>query len=243
MSSHHLQSHSDPNYLIRLQNLRLDDSAAAAVANKRRTNSLTSSSGSNNTHHSVSTAGTSIVAKDGQQIPALPIKTSAMYDRNNIVAASKFANSKSIYHEIQGKFPVASSPNAAYLINNSPTHSLSGSSQHSGSPRTSLVSTGPGTNVAALGYDSRIGPVYENVEYYGQQPQVNDPILYYGHFESSNKKAQPQVPNNGVGLAVGLMQVGGGPGVGRFAHTPQPQDIEPTPIYENLPTATGKLCV
>lgn len=83
------------------------------------------------------------------------------------------------------------------------------------------------------GGESRMAHVYENIEYYAQpaaqqkhqqhMQQSNEAI----YFESRNKRAQPQVPSNGI-ISMG----------GRFAHTPQPE-IEAAPIYENLPAATG----
>lgn len=234
MASHHLQSHSDPNYLLRLQNIHIDDAnAAAAAANKRRTHSLNNSFGS-----AASAAGgiDSSLHRDGGHMHKNAIATSTidykLFDRNNIIAASKFGNnSKSIIDHHPNGTKLYQSIGSGYVINNSPTHSLSGSSQHSGSPRASL-NCGGGIN---------IGPVYENIEYYAQSHHmptstVNEQSLMYGgNFESAHKKAQPQVPNNN-GI-MGNMYASGG--ASRFAHTPQPQEIEQTPIYENLPTATG----
>lgn len=65
--------------------------------------------------------------------------------------------------------------------------------------------------------------VYENVEYYkGDAPNS-------GEYGSNRVKAQPQVA---IGYASNAP---------RYAHTPQPVEMEPSPIYENLHTATGQL--
>lgn len=109
-------------------------------------------------------------------------------------------------------------------LNNSPTHSLSGSSsQHSESPRTSLIG---GNNLI---YELKNGPVYENLDYYVTS---NDSS---GYFESSNKKAQPQVP---VGNNTLPSSINNG-NIRRYAHTPQPE-YEPPPIYENLQNVSGQ---
>lgn len=58
----------------------------------------------------------------------------------------------------------------------SPTHSLSGSSHHSGSPRASVAA-------------SAVSPVYENIDYYGTKSQP-----YYHKIPGEvYRKAQPQV--------------------------------------------------
>lgn len=116
--------------------------------------------------------------------------------------------------------PQQQGPTQVYHNIHSPTHSLSGSSsQHSGSPRASLI----GGNAPL--YEPKTGPVYENLDYYKTS---NDPT---GYFESSNKKAQPQVP-------VGINALNNGH-IRRYAHTPQPE-YEPPPIYENLQVVSGQ---
>lgn len=232
MASHHLQSHSDPNYLLRLQNMHIDD-AANAAANKRRSHSLNNSFGSaaaggggsiDSLHHHGG-----LMHKNAQPSATTSTVDYKLFDRNNIIAASKFGNNT---NGATAAAKLYTSIGGGYVINNSPTHSLSGSSQHSGSPRASLTSAG-GIN---------IGPVYENIEYYAQSHHQTAPneqtLMYGGNFESAHKKAQPQVPNNN-GMMGNIYGSGGG-AASRFAHTPQPQELEPTPIYENLPTATGK---
>lgn len=199
--SHHSQSQSDPNYLLRLQNLRIDDS--------NRTRSMNIPSEPSDLIETI--------ARDGQQ--HISSRKYVPFDRNNIISASKFNNSKATdaFSLVKQNVPLGN----VYLGNNSPTHSLSGSSHHSESPRASLI----GSNV---NHDQRTAPlIYENIEYctYTSPPLDN---TYYGSFESTNRKAQPQVPTNGLQQPTG-----------RYAHTPQP-DPDPTPIYENLQSITGQ---
>ncbi|XP_044267547.1 LIM domain-containing protein jub isoform X2 [Tribolium madens] len=102
-----------------------------------------------------------------------------LYERNNIIASSKYATPKQVETLVQKQVE----ENDIYVQcakpqvppNSSPTHSLSGSSQHSGSPRTSMVANPT--------------PVYENIDYYYQHP-------YYQSMESNYRKAQPQVPSS-----------------------------------------------
>lgn len=89
-------------------------------------------------------------------------------------------------------------PKSVHYNAPSPTQSLSGSSQHSGSPRTSL----------APSYEYNKSPLYENLEYYGgsrlagyyyTDSRVSSPRTSLASdngivYESSNRKAQPQVP-------------------------------------------------
>ncbi|XP_058117771.1 LIM domain-containing protein jub [Anopheles ziemanni] len=146
-----------------------------------------------------------------------------------------------------------------YRVNNSPTHSMSNSSLHSGgaSPRASMASNASGGGAMPQGqqyYDSRYQTLYENIDYYPpasqlqQQQQQSIDALMYDHrkFESHNTKAQPQVAvgatghhhaANGGGSPMpnqlhGMMNI-----AGRYAHTPQPPELLPAeqpPIYENL---------
>ncbi|XP_055523488.1 LIM domain-containing protein jub [Wyeomyia smithii] len=121
-----------------------------------------------------------------------------------------------------------------YRVSNSPTHSLGGSSHHSGgggSPRTIAPPSMPQY------YDPRYQAVYENIDYYPPvQPQQIDNFIYDRKFESSNVKAQPQVP-----VGTGMPQIASNGSAGRYAHTPQPPELhEPLPIYENLHGATGQ---
>lgn len=206
--SHHSQSQSDPNYLLRLQNLRIDDS--------NRTRSMHIPSEPSDLIETITRDGQQQQQQQQQHINA---RKYAPFDRNNLISASKFSNSKATDAYVMGK------PNAplgtVYLGNNSPTHSLSGSSHHSESPRASLIGN-------SVNHDPRTAPlIYENIEYctYTSPPLDN---TFYGSFESTNRKAQPQVPTNGLQQSTG-----------RYAHTPQP-DLDPTPIYENLQSITGQ---
>lgn len=110
----------------------------------------------------------------------------AMYERDNIIASSKFATPKNIEtiasqknFEENDVYVQCAKPQVP--VNCSPTHSMSNSSIHSSSPRTSISVSGT--------------PVYENVEYYPKRaPQQ---ALYAREKLSSDsvsyKKAQPQV--------------------------------------------------
>ncbi|XP_018577751.1 LIM domain-containing protein jub isoform X2 [Anoplophora glabripennis] len=109
-----------------------------------------------------------------------------MYERNNIITSSKYATPKQVETIASQK---AIEENDVYVqcakpqvpINSSPTHSASGSSQHSESPRASIASNS--------------GPVYENIDYYSTR---NNQQAYYPQRLSSDpvtyRKAQPQVP-------------------------------------------------
>lgn len=242
MSSHHIQSNSDSNYLLCLQNLRIDETEGI---NTNRPNPLHAS-----LHNPSTTAIESLPRGNGNDkyIPvnsAIAMKQSPidykLYDRNNVIAASKYGSSKQIEEVVTQHHhqPQSGIYSTGYFVNSSPTQSLSGSSQHSESPRGSLIgNSGSGSGSVNISTpttigSSRIAPVYENIEYYSQAGSSDyHNLSYYGSFESSNKKAQPQVPSN----VIQQISISGG----RFAHTPQPE-LEATPIYENLPAATGNL--
>ncbi|KFB53644.1 AGAP004548-PA-like protein [Anopheles sinensis] len=145
-----------------------------------------------------------------------------------------------------------------YRVNNSPTHSMSNSSLHSGgaSPRASMASNASGGGAMPQGqqyYDSRYQTLYENIDYYPpasqlqQQQQQSIDALMYDHrkFESHNTKAQPQVAVGATGHHHAANGGGGGGGggggspmpnqlhgmmniAGRYAHTPQPPEVLPT---------------
>ncbi|XP_053686316.1 LIM domain-containing protein jub isoform X2 [Sabethes cyaneus] len=152
-------------------------------------------------------------------------------------------NDPRIYEKYQNQMVAASSASRKpsdtahvgyYRVSNSPTHSLGGSSHHSGgggSPRT--IAPPPISQY----YDPRYQAVYENIDYYPplQQQQI-DNLIYERKFESSNVKAQPQVP-----VGAGMPQAPSNGSAGRYAHTPQPPELlEQPPIYENLHGATGQ---
>lgn len=166
MSSHHIQSHSDPNYLIRLQNLRIGGGGGSGHGGdespNRRTHSLNGSidatSKDGNGYNHLTHAGLSNAAEY------------KIYERNNILPATKLNNSnaKLAQNFVAPQTSLAKGYlSGGYIINNSPTHSLSGSSQHSNSPRTSLNAAIGNSN--HLLYDPKLVtvPVYENIDYYG----------------------------------------------------------------------------
>lgn len=132
-----------------------------------------------------------------------------LYERGHIIAANKFATPRPVETVIprQNEAEPQRQNGDRYYIQpsyskHSPTHSLSGSSKDSNSPRTS---------VAASQYNTSL---YENVDYYSrgqvyQLPSSHSSISSQdskhssprtsvanaeGHFESSYKRAQPQVP-------------------------------------------------
>lgn len=199
MSSHHMQSHSDPNYLLQLQNLRIGGEESAS----RRTHSLNGS-----------VSGIEGLAKDGNgyhhihqamQANKHPSNDYNLYDRNNIISASKMSNSKMndnfVAPQAPPKNPHAAGSRSSYIVNNSPTHSLSGSSQHSGSPRASLITGAGGPISAHLLYEQRMGvaPVYENIDSMTRnaqpwttntQPRI---VTIPNNYGSTTALAQPQV--------------------------------------------------
>lgn len=112
------------------------------------------------------------------------------YERN-IIASSKFATPKQVEPIATSQQQKVVEENDVYVqvakpqVSGSPTHSLSGSSHHSGSPRTSIAS-----------------PLYENVEYYGSKTQG---AFYHQkqNVEPIYRKAQPQVPTGNKHLTRG----------------------------------------
>lgn len=86
--------------------------------------------------------------------------------------------------------------------------------------------------------DDAASGIYENVEYSsgsGNRVQVTDlDAIDLQKFESQNAKAQPQLkPSSGkVNFGQDTENL-------RYAHTPQPSDAEPSPIYENLQIISG----
>lgn len=120
----------------------------------------------------------------GEAVPQKPVEYK-MYERNNIIASSKFATPKQI-ETIASQKPEESDVYVQFQkpqVPSSPTHSLSGSSQNSGgSPRASVA-------VAQV-----TSPVYENVEYYGGRSNYTP--YYHSINQTDYRKAQPQVPTN-----------------------------------------------
>lgn len=86
--------------------------------------------------------------------------------------------------------------------------------------------------------DDAASGIYENVEYSsgsGRVTQVTDlDAIDMQKFESNNAKAQPQLKASG-----GKASYGQDVENLRYAHTPQPSDVEPSPIYENLQVISG----
>nr|CAD7201643.1 unnamed protein product [Timema douglasi] len=163
-----------------------------------------------------------------------------IYERGNIIAASKFATPKQVETiALVGNTKVMEGPNMVRTHNGtysikpgapSPTQSLSGSSkdsQHSNSPRSSVVGAPPGYS-----------PLYENIDYYGrttpqppyyhqlpQQETRHSSLVDTAQFESSYRKAQPQVP---VGAKYPSNQIS-------KDHPP----YEAPPVYENIQDLHG----
>lgn len=109
----------------------------------------------------------------------------AMYERNNIIASSKYATPKRVEtiagqrgYEDDDLYVQCAKP--VVPITSSPTQSLSGSSQNSGSPRASMAVS---------------SAVYENIDYNSKHNQMP----YYSGINNTNsyRKAQPQVPSGG----------------------------------------------
>lgn len=86
--------------------------------------------------------------------------------------------------------------------------------------------------------DDAASGIYENVEYtsvIGGGVQVTDlDAIDLQKFESNNAKAQPQLKPSS-----GKVNYGQDTESLRYAHTPQPSDVEPSPIYENLQIISG----
>lgn len=201
MSSHHSQSLSDPNYLIRLQNLRLnnEDAANPLQVSHRRTSSL------NGAAETEAGVNNKMPAPGSIRMP--PTEDDyKLYDQNKFITASKLTGPKAQSPKHQVNVAKLSS---AYRNSASPTHSIGAISQQS---------------------------VYENIDYYNpaipvtQQP-LPPPPPAYSHYVSNSSKS---------GIGCGTYEVIGnkiqsnGSSLNRFTHTPQPDEHDPSHIYENL---------
>ena len=196
-----------------------------------------------NKNHAVGAIESFIVEGSGKNVPT----DYKMYERGNIIAASKFATPKQVETiasnklPAEGQCPVNGSSEKYYPAYGaaSPTHSLSGSSrdsQHSNSPRASLS-------------QNYISPLYENIDYYSSNRNPQAPYYHPlpqqhtssphsslgsqdskhssprtsladgGHYESSYRKAQPQVPTGTKYTTSG--------------HKDYPP-YEAPPVYENI---------
>lgn len=196
MSSHHSQSLSDPNYLLRLQNLRLnDDTANNLPVSHRRTSSLNEGTDSE-TGLKNNAPGAFL---NRAQIPN--DEDYKLYDQNKFITASKLTGPKM---QTPKNHTIGVKIASAYRTNSSPTHSISQQS------------------------------VYENIDYYNpaipltKQP-LPPPPPSYSHYVSSK-------PSIGCGTyeVIGNKIPYNESSLNRFTHTPQPDDHDPSHIYENL---------
>ncbi|CAG9858287.1 unnamed protein product [Phyllotreta striolata] len=157
----------------------------------------------------------------------------AIYERNNIIASSKYATPKRVEtiasqrgHEDESLYVQCVKPA-------SPTQSLSGSSHNSGSPRASMAAN---------------SVVYEYIDYNSKKNQMP----YYSGVNSSNsyRKAQPQVPSGGnkngesdgppVYENLHIMKSSGalpGPQVATNAPPPYNYQYTPQSVYTPMQTA------
>lgn len=203
MSSHHSQSLSDPNYLLRLQNLRLneDTTANSLPVSHRRTSSL------NGTAENELPLNTKIPPPNSIRMPTTE-DDYKLYDQNKFITASKLTGPKSQSPKHQVNIAKLSS---AYRNSASPTHSIGAVSQQS---------------------------VYENIDYYNpaipvtQQPlpPPPPPPAYNHYVPNTNKSAI----GCGTYEVIGNKLQSNGSSLNRFTHTPQPDDHDPSHIYENL---------
>lgn len=201
MSSHHSQSLSDPNYLLRLQNLRLNDDANSSLpVSHRRTISLNGAAENEaglNNKSSVANSSHVQASNDDEY---------KLYDQNKFITASKLTGPKTQSPKHQVNIAKASAIEA-YRNSASPTQSISQQS------------------------------VYENIDYYNPtmpviiQQQPLPPPPAYSHYVSSMSK-----PSIGCGTyeIIGNKVQSNGSSLNRFTHTPQPDDNDPSHIYENL---------
>lgn len=209
MSSHHSQQLSDPNYLLRLQNLRLNDDGSGNVLQvaHRRTSSL------NGAAEHESSVNNKMPVIMNRMVPTTD-DDYKLYDQNKFITASKLMGPKtqSPKHQVN----IAKATAAAYRNSSSPTHSIGAISQQS---------------------------VYENIDYYNpsipvtQQP-LPPPPPAYSHYVSNASKS-----NMGCGTyeVIGNKIHSNGNSLNRFTHTPQPDDNDPSHIYENLGNVSSKL--
>ncbi|KAH8289871.1 hypothetical protein KR054_012409 [Drosophila jambulina] len=127
-----------------------------------------------------------------QQQQSLHHQDYKLYERGNIIAASKYATPRPVEQVMML---------GGHSHGHSHSHSHNGSA-HIYAPTAQVL----GQRIAP----QKHSPVYENLEFYGQQ------------FDSNHKRAQPQSPGSRQSAMLNdylLMQPIGG---GRFAHTPVP---------------------
>lgn len=202
MASHHSQSLSDPNYLLRMQNIRLNDDAtnSSLPVSHRRTSSL------NGAAENEMGLNNKLPVANLNRLPPSD-DDYKLYDQNKFITASKLTGPKiqSPKHQVN----IAKGP-IVYRNNASPTHSISQQS------------------------------VYENIDYYNpaipvtQQP-LPPPPPAYSHYVSSMSK-----PSIGCGTYEVIGNKSNGSSLNRFTHTPQPDDSDPSHIYENLGNVSSR---
>lgn len=190
--SHHSQSLSDPNYLLRMQNLRISPGTSMSVSH-RRTSSLNGAAENDIGLNKNAAANVNRVAVEEDDFK--------LYDQNKFITASKLTGAK-----VQSPKHLANAANVspAYRVSASPTNSISQQS------------------------------VYENIDYYNpaipvtQQPLPPPPPPAYNHYVSKS--------NMGCGTyeIIGNKLPSNGNSLNRFTHTPQPDETDPSHIYENL---------
>lgn len=146
--------------------------------------------------------------------------TPKIYEHNTVVAPTKFT-----------------APNHVHAQLNEDIRSISSTNSRNGSPlHLYNMKTGPVIGQSAIGGDLKSSPVYENLDFYCEQ-----------HFDTGNKRAQPQVPQGSrmTGSYLSLQQdqhsqqLPMQSSLGRYAHTPLP-DMDPIPIYENVIPHSGQ---
>ncbi|KAI9582142.1 LIM domain-containing protein jub [Glossina fuscipes] len=150
--------------------------------------------------------------------PAITLDEYKMYERQNIIAASKYATPKQIEQ----------------------LH-LQHQQEHKSSDSTINRQYHQGYIVNSEMYEKHHSPVYENLDFYNNAGAAATPSIG-SHYETTSKKAQPQCP---VAAATQLQRGHymimqppmGAFNNGRYAHTPVPdtaESITSVPIYENM---------
>ncbi|KAJ8898369.1 hypothetical protein PR048_003729 [Dryococelus australis] len=199
---------------------------------------------------------------DGNKQPNLPPPDYKIYERGNIIAASKFATPKQVEtiasltnkptNDVQSAAQVRVNHNGtstsdsryypSYMVKPgtaSPTHSLSGSSkdsQHSNSPRTSIAVAPPAYNVNS--------PLYENLDYYGRttpQPPFYHQLSHSPHSSLGSQDSKHSSPRASLVENVqyescyrkAQPQVPAGAKYSQHVAKQQPP-YEAPPVYENI---------
>ncbi|CAK1550109.1 unnamed protein product [Leptosia nina] len=122
----------------------------------------------------------------------------SFYERSNVIAASKYATPK----RVETIASINKRDINTTALPPSPTHSIESISQRSLSYQTEDLYEIPGNTTT-----SYPPPVYENIDYYGEQQlpqppfyhqlyQQSPPVAPEGYYDTRYSKAQPQVPVN-----------------------------------------------